>query len=278
MCPTPLGNLGDMTVRAIDALRAADCICCEDTRVTGKLLAALGIEGTKLERLDEEVLGQRAEAIIERVLAGQRIVYCTDAGMPGISDPGQRLVAAARKHGAAIEVLPGPVAATAAYVASGFTCPRFYFGGFFPRKAGERTQTLEALRELDAVAIFYESPHRLVAALQAIAETMPPRRVAVCRELTKLHEEVVVDTAEHIAKLFSARQDSEGIKGEIALVVDTPDSAEREQEVHAAEAQAAQEAQRLLAEATMSKKDAVAYLQTQFGVSRNMAYRLIHGA
>ena len=278
ICPTPLGNLGDMTPRAIDALRQADCVCCEDTRVTGKLLAALDVEGVRLERLDEEVLGARAEGIIERVQAGEVICYCTDAGMPGVSDPGQRLIAAARAAGVTVDVLPGPVAATTAYVTSGFICPRFYFGGFFPRKSGEREQVLSFVRTLDAVALFYESPHRIVEALKATAEAMPERSVAVCRELTKLHEEVVVGAATDVAREFAKRAETAEIKGELVLVIDAPSVAEQQQVVEQAQADAASEAQRLLAEGTLSKRDIVAHLQDTFGISRNVAYELVHGA
>ena len=168
ICPTPIGNLGDMPQRALDALTSADVVCAEDTRVTGKLLAAFGI-GKRLERLDEALIGSRADGIVARVEAGEVIAYCSDAGMPGVSDPGLRLVAAAREAGVAVEVLPGASAAACAYVASGTVCPRFYFGGFFPRKAAEQRSVLEELRGLDAALVFYESPNRLVAALSAIA-------------------------------------------------------------------------------------------------------------
>lgn len=294
ICPTPLGNLGDMTQRAVEALRSADVVCCEDTRVTGRLLAALGIEGVRLERLDEALLGRRADAhapenpaseagaltfahaTVERVRAGETIAYCSDAGMPGVSDPGQRLVAAAREAGVAVEVLPGPSAAVTAYVASGFTCPRFYFGGFFPRKAGERIRVLEVIEGLDAVSIFYESPHRIAEALQAVAQVLPERTVAVCRELTKMHEEVAIGPAPRMAYDFAARAE-EGIRGEIAFVVDAPARSECEQRQHEALEQAAEKAQHLLAQGTLSKKDIVAQLQNEFSISRNAAYELVHG-
>ncbi len=157
ICPTPIGNLGDMTERTVSALGEADVVCAEDTRVTGKLLAAFGIE-KRLERLDEALIGDRAASIVERVLAGEVIAYCSDAGLPGVSDPGLLLVRAAREAGAPVEVLPGASACATAYVASGCTCPRFYFGGFFPRKDVERKAALDALRTLDAALIFYESP------------------------------------------------------------------------------------------------------------------------
>lgn len=155
ICPTPIGNLGDMPARALDALRQADAVCAEDTRVTGKLLAAFGVE-KRIERLDEATMSSRAAGIIDRVLAGEVIAYCSDAGMPGVSDPGLRLVAAAREAGAVVEVLPGPTALSTAYVASGSTKATFYFGGFFPRKRAEQHAVLAKLKTLDAALIFYE--------------------------------------------------------------------------------------------------------------------------
>ena len=224
--PTPIGNLGDMTLRSLEALREADVVCAEDTRVTGKLLAHFGIE-KRLVRLDEAMIGSRAAGVVERVAAGEVVAYCSDAGMPGVSDPGLRLVAAAREAGVAVEVLPGASAAACAYVASGTVCPRFYFGGFFPRKAAEQRFVLEELRGLDTALVFYESPNRLVAALSTIAEVLPWRAVAVCRELTKLHEEVARGTAAELCERFAARaEEPGGIRGEIALVIDAPGEAE----------------------------------------------------
>lgn len=295
ICPTPLGNLGDMPPRALEALREADAVCCEDTRVTGKLLAALGVEGVRLERMDEATIRMpinRAsmkdgalptddcvtcgDALIGRVLEGETIVYCSDAGMPGVSDPGQFLVAIAREMGAPVEVLPGPTAATTAYVASGFTCPRFYFGGFFPRKVGERTKILESLRSLDAVAIFYESPKRLVACLEAIADALPLRSIAVCRELSKLHEEVVIDFAPSLADRFAAREANEGIKGEIVVVIDVASEDELSEAKESALDRAAQAAQSMLSSGELSKKEVLKRLQDEFGISRNAAYQLVH--
>lgn len=277
ICPTPLGNLGDMTPRALDALRTADTVCAEDTRVTGRLLAAFDIH-VRLERLDEASISSRASAVIERVLKGESIAYCSDAGMPGVSDPGQRLVSAARAAGVAVEVLPGPTAVATAYVASGFMCPRFYFGGFFPRKEGDRESALRGLESLDAVAIFYESPRRVCAALHAVARILPLRQVAVCRELTKLHEEVLVGSAGELSAVLDAREAAGGVKGEIVLVVDAPDKEESIERVADARAAAGIRAEELLAEGLMSKKDAVKALQKEFGLQRNDAYSLVHGS
>ena len=271
--PTPLGNLGDMTLRALDALRAADTVCAEDTRVTGKLLSALGIEGKRLERLDENVVGQRAAALVARVEGGEAVAYCTDAGMPGVSDPGLRLVAAAREAGAPVEVLPGPSAAVTAYVASGTTAQAFYFGGFLPRKDKARADVLGQLRGLDAALVFYESPKRLVASLGVIADVFPLRNVAVCRELTKMHEEVVHDAAPAVRDAFAVR---DAVKGEIAIVIDPPNDAERAAESGSSRDAACARAAEMAALGASRKTIATA-LACEFGLSRNDSYDIALG-
>lgn len=270
ICPTPLGNLGDMTARAVEALRAADAVCAEDTRVTGKLLAALGVEGKRVERLDENLIGQRAAELVARVIAGEVIAYCTDAGTPGVSDPGLRLVRAARVAEAPVEVLPGPTAVATAYVASGCVDPAFFFGGFFPRKDAARKALLAQLKPLDAALVFYESPNRLVAALRVIASEMPLRDVAVCRELTKLHEEVVRGPSPQVLAKFAER---EAVKGEIVIVIDGPGDAERQADAAVALTDAAQRAHEL-ALAGERPKDMARRLASEFGISRNEAYDL----
>lgn len=270
ICPTPIGNLGDMPQRALDALAAADVVCAEDTRVTGKLLAAFGIE-KRLERLDEALIGSRAEGIVARVAAGEVIAYCSDAGMPGVSDPGLRLVRACREAGAPVEVLPGPTAAATAYVASGCTNARFYFGGFFPRKAGEQRAALDAVRALDAALIFYESPNRVAAALSVLAEAFPLREAAVCRELTKLHEEVVRGPLPVLAEQFAERAAGGGVKGEIVIVIDGPNEAENQAAEEGAADAARSAASRLKAEG-LRNKDIARQLAAEFGLPRNVAY------
>lgn len=277
MCPTPLGNLGDMTDRAREAFARCDVVCCEDTRVTGKLLSIFGIE-KRLERLDEACVAQKAPQVIDRVLAGEVIAYASDAGMPGVSDPGQRLVDVAHDAGAPVEVLPGPTAVATAYVLSGFTAQSFYFGAFFPRKSGDRARLLEQVAALDAVLVFYESPQRLLSALEAIRESLPYRRVAVCRELTKVHEEVVRGSLDEVVELFSERSANEGIKGEIVIVIDAPNENEYEADEQQRKSDAASRAQELLQQNACSKKDMVRMLREEFGLSRNVAYELIHGA
>ena len=268
--PTPLGNLGDMTVRALEALRAADTVCAEDTRVTGKLLSAFDIS-KRLERLDEALVGQRAGAIAQRVIDGEVIAYCSDAGMPGVSDPGMRLVRACRAAGAPVEVLPGPTAVATAYVASGCENARFYFGGFFPRKDGERRSALDAVRALDAALVYYESPNRLASALAVIAEVFPLREVAVCRELTKLHEEVFRGPAADVRDEFARRAGEGSIKGEIVLVIDGPSEAEAVATAATAASDASSRAAELVAEG-MRTKEVAKKIAAEFGIARNAAY------
>lgn len=271
ICPTPIGNLGDMPPRAAEALAAADVVYAEDTRVTGRLLAALGLEGCRLERLDENVLGRRADAVVQRIREGQVVAYATDAGMPGVSDPGLRLVAAARRAGVPVETLPGPTAAVTAYVTSGTACPNFYFGGFFPRKDATRRKLLESLASLDAALIFYESPHRLADALAVVADVLPLREVAVCRELTKLHEEVVRGPAPQVSAEFARR---EAVKGEVVLVIDGPGPEEAAAGDAAAAAAAPERAAALLASGKRPKQVA-RQLADELGIPRNEAYDLV---
>ena len=218
MVGTPIGNLGDMSPRVAEAFRAADAICCEDTRVTSKLLAHLGISKT-LIRCDENVIVQRAPELVDRLLAGETLAFASDAGMPSVSDPGQVLVDAARDAGVEVQVTPGPSACVTALVASGISCEHFFFEGFLPRKHGERVRRLSELACVPGALLFYESPHRAAASLQAIAQVFPKRRVALCRELTKLHEEVLRDKAPALLETVLARGE---MRGEMVIVVAPP--------------------------------------------------------
>lgn len=218
MVGTPIGNLGDMSPRVAEAFRAADAICCEDTRVTSKLLAHLGISKT-LIRCDENVIVQRAPELVDRLLAGETLAFASDAGMPSVSDPGQVLVDAARDAGVEVQVIPGPSACVTALVASGISCEHFFFEGFLPRKHGERVRRLSELACVPGALLFYESPHRAAASLQAIAQVFPKRRVALCRELTKLHEEVLRDVAPALLETVLARGE---MRGETVIVVAPP--------------------------------------------------------
>ncbi len=219
---TPIGNLGDLTPRVEQAFEAADAICCEDTRVTSKLLAHLGIS-RPLVRCDENVIASRSPELIGRMLAGDVIAFASDAGMPSVSDPGQVLVDAAREAGVDVEVIPGPSACVTALVASGIPCEHFYFEGFLPRKHGERVRRLSQLAAIPGALLFYESPHRVAASLEAVAEVFPARQVALCRELTKLHEEVLRAQAPYLLEQVRERGE---LKGEMVLVVAPPSEEE----------------------------------------------------
>ena len=219
---TPIGNLGDLTPRVAQAFEAADAICCEDTRVTSKLLAHLGIS-RPLVRCDENVIASRSPELIGRMLAGDVIAFASDAGMPSVSDPGQVLVDAAREAGVDVEVIPGPSACVTALVASGIPCEHVYFEGFLPRKHGERVRRLSRLAAIPGALLFYESPHRVAASLEALAEVFPARQVALCRELTKLHEEVLRAQAPYLLEQVRERGE---LKGEMVLVVAPPSEEE----------------------------------------------------
>ena len=215
---TPIGNMGDLAPRAVAAFQAADVICCEDTRVTSKLLAHAGVS-RPLMRCDENVIARRAPQLVERMLAGQVVAFASDAGMPGISDPGQVLVAAAQEADLPVCVVPGPSACVTALVASGISCEHFFFEGFLPRKAGERLRRLQQLAPIPGALLFYESPHRTAETLEAIAQVFPHREAALCRELTKLHEEVLRAPAPELLEQVRARGE---LRGEVVLVVAPP--------------------------------------------------------
>lgn len=269
--PTPLGNLGDMTARALEALEQADVVCAEDTRVTGKLLAHFGIEN-RLERCDENVIAAKSPALVARMLDGEVVAFCSDAGMPGINDPGCVLVDAARKADVPVDVLPGPSAVTTALVASGFKYNAFYFGGFMPRKEAERTALLESLATLDAALVFYESPHRVVAAVESIAHAYGERPVALCRELTKLHEEVLRLPASELAANLAVR---DAIKGEIVLVIAPPDV--RAQQAASLDDPALRERIETELAAGTPKSALAKQLARELGLPKNKLYDLILG-
>jgi len=188
---TPIGNLGDLAPRAAEALAGADAVCCEDTRRTGKLLSLAGIERRPLVVVNEHSEAREIPQVLARLARGERVALVSDAGMPGISDPGERLVAAVVAAGHAVEVVPGPSASLAALVVSGLPAGRFVFEGFLPRKGAGRTERLGAVARELRTTVLYEAPHRLARTLADLAAACGDGRpVVVARELTKLHEEV----------------------------------------------------------------------------------------
>jgi len=269
VCATPIGNMGDVTLRVLDALKAADAIAAEDTRVSAKLLARYGIE-TPLERYDAHTLAVRTPLLVGRLVAGETIALVSDAGTPGVSDPGAHLVDAALDAGVAVDVLPGASAIITALVASGLPTHAFYFGGFLPRKAGERTKRLAALRDLDATLIFYESPKRSAATLRALATALPGRRAALARELTKLYEEVVRAPIEELADGISAR---ESLKGEVVLLVGPPAGVQTPD----VDPERVRSRVEELVGAGARRSDAVKQVAAETGLARNAVYDIAHG-
>ena len=212
---TPIGNLEDITYRAVRVLGEADVIACEDTRQTRKLLEHYGIRKPTISYHEHNETGRSAE-LVERLLAGEAIALVSDAGMPLISDPGYRLVKAAVDAGISVGVLPGPSAALTALAASGLPTDAFHFGGFLPPKPGQRRKTLQALANESATLIFYEAPHRILEALETVEAVMGPRPVVVARELTKFHEEFLRGTPGEVRAALAARG---AIKGEFTLLI-----------------------------------------------------------
>lgn len=227
---TPIGNLSDASPRVLDVLEHADVILCEDTRVTGRLLSAFGIRAS-MQRCDENVMAERIAPTLARIAAGERVAFVSDAGMPCVSDPGQRLVDAALDAGLPVEVVPGPSAVTCAVVASGIACEHFFFEGFLPRRRVAQLERLSELAAIPGAIVAYESPRRVSATLATVAEVMPARRVALVRELTKVHEEVVRDVAPALAQTVAGRGE---IRGECVIVIAPPTDAERDAQRRAA--------------------------------------------
>ena len=212
--PTPVGNMEDMTLRAIRILKEADVVLAEDTRTSGILLKHFDIKNRLLSHHKFNEHGTSA-SVVERLLAGQTVALISDAGTPGISDPGFFLVREAVKAGIEVQTLPGATAFVPALVSSGLPCDRFVFEGFLPQKKGRQTR-MESLREETRTMVFYESPYRLVKTLQQLAEVFgQERQVSVSREISKVHEETVRGTLQELVEHFTATPP----KGEIVLVV-----------------------------------------------------------
>jgi 16S rRNA (cytidine1402-2'-O)-methyltransferase len=212
---TPIGNLEDITYRAVRVLGAADLIACEDTRQTRKLLEHYGIQKPTISYHEHNEL-ERTPELVSRLAAGTVVALVSDAGVPLISDPGYRLVKAAVEMGIPVEPVPGPSAALAALAASGLPTDAFHFGGFLPSKPGQRAHALEELAGEPATLIFYEAPHRIVETLETIERVLGPRQVVVAREITKVHEEFLRGSAAEVRAQLMAR---DLIRGEITLLI-----------------------------------------------------------
>jgi 16S rRNA (cytidine1402-2'-O)-methyltransferase len=261
VCATPIGNLEDVTLRVLRELREADLVLCEDTRHTRRLLERHGIKA-RLQSYHEHNEAQRTAEVLPRLEAGERMALVSDAGLPGISDPGARLVTAALAAGVPVTVLPGPSAVETALVASGFGTDRFQFLGYLPRRAGERRALWAELARWPGAVVAFESPQRLAGVLASLAEALPERPVAVCRELTKRFEEVVRGSAKALAERFSG-----DVKGEITLVIGPSEVEVCLDEGAAAEAVAE------LVKSGVSRRSATDVVSRLTGVPRNRLYQ-----
>lgn len=257
VCPTPIGNLEDITLRTLDVLRDADVIACEDTRTTGVLCDRYGI-GTPRVRCDDHGERRAAPRLVERMKDGETVALVSDAGTPVVSDPGFLLVGAALEAGLAVEVLPGPSSVTTALVMSGLPADRWRFAGFLPRRKGDLAEALATPETLVA----FESPRRLPATLAVLAGLDPERPVAVCREISKVHEEAVRGTAAELAD----RYEGSPPKGEVVLVI----GGAREGEAQSGEAIAAVQG---LIEAGARPRAAASVVAGLTGVPANELYR-----
>lgn len=260
---TPIGNLGDLSSRAVEALAAADVICCEDTRRTGRLLQHAGVPHTPLLVVNDHTEDTAIAGVLARLAAGERVAVVTDAGMPGISDPGERLARAAISAGHAVEVVPGPSAAVTALVVSGLPAGRFVFEGFLPRKGSGRTARLAELAAERRTVVLYEAPHRLARTLADLAEICGgQRQVAIGRELTKLHEETWRGSLSD-ALAWVAQQ---APRGEIVVVLHGAPAPE------AASDGDVESALREELATGASARDAALRVATRLGVSKRTAY------
>ncbi len=261
---TPIGNLGDLSPRAVDALATADTIACEDTRRTRALLSHLGLPaGRRLLAVHDHNEAVEVTNVLARLDKGERVVVVTDAGMPGISDPGERLVAAAAAAGHAVDVVPGPSAMVAALVVSGLSTSRFCFEGFLPRKGSARAERLREVAADRRTTVIFEAPHRIRATVADLAGAAGGlRRVAVVRELTKLHEEIWRGTLAGAVEHLSTKEP----RGEYVIVLDGAPPPEPADEIDV------ETALRARLDAGADKRSAVAEVTAALGVPKRTVY------
>jgi 16S rRNA (cytidine1402-2'-O)-methyltransferase len=260
---TPLGNLGDITARAVAVLRAADLIACEDTRVTSRLLQALGIAAPRLVRYDDHAGDNAPTRLLDAIREGRAVALVSDAGTPLIADPGYRLVRAAQEAGLAVRTVPGPSAMIAALSIAGLPSDRFLASGFLPQRSGPRRKALAELAPVPATLVIPEAPHRLAESLADMADVLGAREAVVARELTKLFEETRRGTLESLAAHYAA---SGAPKGEIVVVVAPPAAGA------ARESEAALDDRLVEALRNESVRDAAAAVAAATGLPRRQVY------
>ncbi len=262
---TPIGNLSDISPRAVEALQAADVVCCEDTRRTGMLLQHLGISGKKYIVINEHTEFDACDEVVGKLLDGTEVALVSDAGTPGISDPGERLVKAAVLAGITVSSIPGPSALTMALVMSGLSTSRFVFEGFLPRSGGERSDRIAQLVDEQRTVVLYEAPHRLERTLSDLEVACGAlRRVVLARELTKMHEEMWRGTLHDAHK----QSKSEEPRGEYVIILEgaKPPAPPTDDELT--------QALRDELNAGASKKDAASRVAAKFGAPKRKVYEL----
>jgi 16S rRNA (cytidine1402-2'-O)-methyltransferase len=262
---TPIGNLEDITIRAVRLLREADVIACEDTRQTRKLLDHFGISKPMLSYHDHNEASRSAE-LIERMSGGENVALVSDAGTPLISDPGYRLVVAAIGAGIPVVPIPGPSAVMAALAGAGLPTDAFRFCGFLPPKSSQRRKVLEELKDESGTLVFYEAPHRVLDALEDISASMGARSVVVARELTKIHEEFLRGTAAEIHARLAERP---VVRGEIVLLIG------KAEKVVQVDDTPVEDAVRALEEQGVARMDAIKQVAKARGMSKRDCYRLL---
>jgi 16S rRNA (cytidine1402-2'-O)-methyltransferase len=265
---TPIGNLEDITLRALRVLRGVDLIACEDTRQTQKLLNHYGITTRTISYHAHNEMTKAAELVVD-LESGARIALVTDAGMPGISDPGFRLISLAIRHRVPVIPIPGASAFLAALVASGLPTDSFRFSGFLPAKPGERRSVLESIRTSPRTQVFYDAPHRVLDSLEDIAAVLgPDRHVVIAREVTKIHEEFLRGRVDELLATLKSRND---VKGEITLLIA---KAEKSSEtVVPPRIPVRQRIAQIMAEEKVDEKSALKRVAKEMGVSKSEAYR-----
>ncbi len=264
---TPIGNLNDISLRALETLRSVDVIACEDTRHSRKLLNAFEIAAKTISYHEHNELERSAE-LVKKIIAGASVAVVSDAGTPAVNDPGYRLVVECIAGGIDVVPIPGPVAFVAAAIVSGLPTDALYFGGFLPSKRTDRRRALESVRLLGSTLLFYESPHRLAAALADCIEILGDRRAAAIRELTKLHEEAVRGRLSEIAAHFAAVPP----KGEFVLAIDRSGDDDPRPVAVSGELETLVTAYET---AGLDRRSAMKKAARELGISRSEAYRLL---
>ena len=265
---TPIGNLEDITLRALRVLKEVSLIACEDTRQTQKLLNHYSITTRTISYHEHNEMTRAAELIVD-LEQGLRMALVTDAGMPGISDPGFRLITLAIRHHVPVIPIPGATAFLAALVASGLPTDSFRFSGFLPAKLGQRRALLESVKDSPRTQVFYEARHRIVEALKDVVDTLGPQRpVVIAREVTKLHEEFLRGRASEVLEILQSRGE---IKGEITLILGKAD--ESASQPAEAVASVRQRLERMMEQEKLNEKAALKKVAKEMGVSKSEAYR-----